>query len=216
FAKGQDKFEIKAAAFEGQFLAANQIDVLATLPTYDEAISPLMSVIPGATSKLARTLAAVRDQKEAAAAYGKRGSYQSLMNSMLAGRHLYTGTRVMPPTNADIINAVSEMCVMQVVEPIKAMEEKLGVTAAAATVAAAGPAAAAAEEQTEFTIVLAEAGDKKVNVIKAVRELTGLGLKEAKAVVDSAPGVVKEGVSKEEAEAAKKALEEAGAKVELK
>ncbi|MDQ7915929.1 50S ribosomal protein L7/L12 [Pseudomonas sp. 102515] len=119
-------------------------------------------------------------------------------------------------TNEDIINAVSEMSVMQVVELIKAMEEKFGVTAAAA--AAAGPAAAAAvvEEQTEFTIMLTEAGDKKVNVIKVVRELTGLGLKEAKAVVDGAPGVVKEGVSKEEAEAAKKSLEEAGAKVELK
>ncbi|PAU56337.1 50S ribosomal protein L7/L12 [Pseudomonas sp. PIC25] len=119
-------------------------------------------------------------------------------------------------TNEDIINAVSEMSVMQIVELIKAMEEKFGVTAAAAV--AAGPAAAApvAEEQTEFTIVLADAGEKKVNVIKVVRELTGLGLKEAKAVVDGAPGVVKEGVSKEEAEAAKKALEEAGAKVELK
>ena len=95
------------------------------------------------------------------------------------------------------------------------MEETFGVTAA---VAAAGPAAAAAvvEEQTEFNVVLVEAGEKKVNVIKAVRELTGLGLKEAKAVVDGAPGVVKEGVSKDEAEAAKKALEEAGAKVELK
>lgn len=120
-------------------------------------------------------------------------------------------------TNEDIINAVSEMSVMQIVELIKAMEEKFGVTAAAAVAAApAGGAAAAAEEQTEFTIFLAEAGDKKVNVIKAVRELTGLGLKEAKAVVDGAPGVVKEGVAKEEAEAAKKALEEAGAKVELK
>ena len=117
-------------------------------------------------------------------------------------------------TNEDIINAVSEMSVMQVVELISAMEEKFGVTAAAAV--AAGPAAAAAEEQTEFTVVLAEAGDKKVNVIKAVRELTGLGLKEAKAVVDGAPGVVKEGVSKDEAEAAKKSLEEAGAAVELK
>lgn len=119
-------------------------------------------------------------------------------------------------TNEDILNAVAEMSVMQVVELIKAFEEKFGVTAAAAV--AAGPAAAAAvvEEQTEFTIVLTEAGDKKVNVIKVVRELTGLGLKEAKAVVDGAPGVVKEGVSKEEAEAAKKTLEEAGAKVELK
>lgn len=120
-------------------------------------------------------------------------------------------------TNEDIINAVSEMSVMQVVELIKAMEEKFGVSAAAAV--AAGPAAggaAAAEEQTEFNVILTEAGEKKVNVIKAVRELTGLGLKEAKAVVDGAPGVVKEGVSKDEAEAAKKVLEEAGAKVELK
>ena len=120
-------------------------------------------------------------------------------------------------TNEDIINAVSEMSVMQVVELIAAMEEKFGVSAAAAVVA--GPAAggaAAAEEQTEFNIVLASAGDKKVNVIKAVRELTGLGLKEAKALVDGAPSTVKEGVSKEEAEAAKKSLEEAGAAVELK
>jgi large subunit ribosomal protein L7/L12 len=119
-------------------------------------------------------------------------------------------------TNEDIINAVSEMSVMQVVELIKAMEEKFGVTAAAAVAAGPAVAAAAAEEQTEFTIMLTEAGDKKVNVIKVVRELTGLGLKEAKAVVDGAPAPVKEGASKEEAEAAKKALEEAGAKVELK
>ena len=120
-------------------------------------------------------------------------------------------------TNEDIINAVSEMSVMQVVELIAAMEEKFGVSAAAAVVA--GPAAggaAAAEEQTEFDVVLTEAGEKKVNVIKAVRELTGLGLKEAKALVDGAPGTIKEGASKEEAEAANKALEEAGAKVELK
>ncbi len=120
-------------------------------------------------------------------------------------------------TNEDIINAVSEMSVMQVVELIKAMEEKFGVSAAAAVVAgAAGGAAEAAEEKTDFNIHLVEAGDKKVNVIKAVREITGLGLKEAKAVVDGAPSIVKEGATKEEAEAAKKALEEAGAKVELK
>jgi large subunit ribosomal protein L7/L12 len=119
-------------------------------------------------------------------------------------------------TNEDIINAVSDMSVMQVVELIKAMEEKFGVTAAAAVAAGPAAAAAVAEEQTEFNVILLEAGEKKVNVIKAVRELTGLGLKEAKAVVDGAPGVVKEGASKDEAEAAKKALEEAGAKVELK
>ncbi|MBA6421588.1 50S ribosomal protein L7/L12 [Pseudomonas neustonica] len=119
-------------------------------------------------------------------------------------------------TNEDIINAVSEMSVMQVVELISAMEEKFGVSAAAAV--AAGPAAgpAAAEEQTEFDVVLLETGEKKVNVIKAVRELTGLGLKEAKALVDGAPGTIKEAASKDEAEAAKKTLEEAGAKVELK
>jgi large subunit ribosomal protein L7/L12 len=118
-------------------------------------------------------------------------------------------------SNEDIIEAIGQKTVLEVVELIKAMEEKFGVSAAAA----AGPAVAAAavvEEQTEFNVVLAEAGDKKVNVIKAVRELTGLGLKEAKAAVDGAPAVVLEGVSKEAAEKAKATLEEAGAKVELK
>ena len=119
-------------------------------------------------------------------------------------------------TNEQIIEAIGQKTVLEVVELIEAMEEKFGVTAAAATVAAAGPAAAAVEEQTEFNVVLADAGEKKVNVIKAVRELTGLGLKEAKEKVDGAPQVVAEGVSKEAAEDAKKKLEEAGAKVELK
>ena len=118
-------------------------------------------------------------------------------------------------TKEDIINAISEMSVKDVVELISAMEEKFGVTAAVAAVAvAAGPAAA--EEQTEFNIVLTSAGEKKVNVIKVVRELTGLGLKEAKDLVDGAPSTVKEGASKAEAEDAKKKLEEAGAAVELK
>lgn len=117
----------------------------------------------------------------------------------------------------DIINAVAEMSVKDVVELIEAMEEKFGVSAAAAVAVAAGDAGAAAgAEQTEFDVVLAAAGDKKVNVIKAVREITGLGLKEAKAAVDGAPSTVKEGVSKEDAEAAKKLLEEAGATVEIK
>ena len=119
-------------------------------------------------------------------------------------------------TNEQIIEAIGQKTVLEVVELIEAMEEKFGVTAAAATVAAAGPAAAAVEEQTEFNVVLAEAGEKKVNVIKAVRELTGLGLKEAKEKVDTAPQVIAEGLSKEAAEDAKKKLEEAGAKVELK
>ncbi|MCU1719290.1 50S ribosomal protein L7/L12 [Pseudomonas sp. 5P_3.1_Bac2] len=119
-------------------------------------------------------------------------------------------------SNEDIIEAIGQKTVLEVVELIKAMEEKFGVSAAAATVAAAGPAAAAAEEQTEFNVILTEAGDKKVNVIKAVRELTGLGLKEAKAAVDGAPATILEGVAKEAADKAKAALEEAGAKVELK
>ncbi len=118
-------------------------------------------------------------------------------------------------TNEQIIEAIGQKTVLEVVELIKAMEETFGVTAA---VAAAGPAAAAAvvEEQTEFNVVLVEAGEKKVNVIKAVRELTGLGLKEAKAVVDGAPAMVLEAVAKDAADKAKAALEEAGAKVELK
>ncbi|MBB3063564.1 MULTISPECIES: 50S ribosomal protein L7/L12 [Microbulbifer] len=119
-------------------------------------------------------------------------------------------------TKEDIINAVAEMSVKDVVELIEAMEEKFGVTAAAAVVA--GPAAgeAAAEEKDEFDVILTSAGEKKVNVIKAVRGITGLGLKEAKALVDGAPAPLKEGVSKDEAEEAKKQLEEAGATVELK
>ena len=119
-------------------------------------------------------------------------------------------------SNEEIIEAISSKTLVEVMELVKAMEEKFGVPAAAGGGAGPAVAAAAAEEQTEFNVMLLEAGEKKVNVIKAVRELTGLGLKEAKAVVDGAPGVVKEGVSKDEAEAAKKALEEAGAKVELK
>ncbi|AOA07998.1 MULTISPECIES: 50S ribosomal protein L7/L12 [Pseudomonas] len=118
-------------------------------------------------------------------------------------------------TNDQIIEAIGEKSVLEIVELIKAMEEKFGVSAAAAS---AGPAAAAAvvEEQTEFNVMLLEAGEKKVNVIKAVRELTGLGLKEAKAVVDGAPAMVLEAVAKEAADKAKATLEEAGAKVELK
>ncbi|WP_111498318.1 MULTISPECIES: 50S ribosomal protein L7/L12 [Marinobacter] len=122
-------------------------------------------------------------------------------------------------SNEDILNAIAEMSVMDVVALVEAMEEKFGVSAAAAVAAApaaAGGEAAAAEEQTEFDVVLTGAGDKKVNVIKAVRELTGLGLKEAKEMVDSAPSTVKEAASKDDAEEAKKKLEEAGAAVELK
>ncbi len=117
----------------------------------------------------------------------------------------------------DILEAISNMSVMEVVELIEAMEDKFGVTAAAA-VAVAAPAAAAeaAEEQTEFDVVLASFGDKKVAVIKAVRSITGLGLKEAKDLVESAPTAVKEAVDKAEAESIKTQLEEAGAQVDVK
>jgi len=119
----------------------------------------------------------------------------------------------------DILEAVGAMSVMDMNDLVKAFEEKFGVSAAAMAVAgpaAGGAGAAAAEEQTEFTVVLSEIGANKVGVIKAVREITGLGLKEAKDLVDGAPKAVKEGVSKADAEAAKKKLEEAGAKADLK
>ncbi|KQB08988.1 50S ribosomal protein L7/L12 [Vibrio mimicus] len=119
-------------------------------------------------------------------------------------------------TNEQILDAIAEMSVMQVVELISAMEEKFGVSAAAAVVAGPAAGGAAAEEQTEFNVILSAAGANKVAVIKAVRGATGLGLKEAKALVDGAPATVKEAVSKEEAEALKKELEEAGATVEVK
>lgn len=122
-------------------------------------------------------------------------------------------------TKEDILEAVGNLTVLELNDLVKAFEEKFGVSAAAMAVAApgaAGGAAAAAEEQTEFTVILAAAGDKKVEVIKVVRAATGLGLKEAKDVVDGAPKPVKEGISKADAEALKKQLEEAGAKVEVK
>ncbi|AJD46982.1 50S ribosomal protein L7/L12 [Isoalcanivorax pacificus W11-5] len=117
----------------------------------------------------------------------------------------------------EILNAIGELSVLELVELISAFEEKFNVSAAAVAVAAApGAAAAAVEEQTEFNVILTGFGDKKVGVIKAVREATGLGLKEAKDLVEGAPAPVKEGVSKDEAEAIKKKIEEAGGTAELK
>ena len=125
----------------------------------------------------------------------------------------------MAVSKAEILDAIAGMTVLDLSELIKEMEEKFGVSAAAAAVAVAAPAAgaaAAAEEQTEFTVILASTGEKKVEVIKVVRAATGLGLKEAKDLVDGAPKPVKEGITKADAEALKKQLEEAGAKVEVK
>ena len=122
-------------------------------------------------------------------------------------------------TKEDVLEFISNLSVLELSELVKEFEEKFGVSAAPVMVAggaAAGGAADAAEEKTEFNVVLVDGGDKKINVIKVVRALTGLGLKEAKDAVEQSPSVIKEGVSKDEAEAAKKELEEAGAKVELK
>jgi large subunit ribosomal protein L7/L12 len=127
-------------------------------------------------------------------------------------------------TPEDFVAALEDWTVLDVVNAVKLMEEKLGITAAAPVAVAAAPAAgapsaggeAAAEEQTEFAVILTGAGDAKINVIKTVRELTGLGLKEAKDLVDSAPKPVKEGVPREEAEAVLKKLQEAGAQAEIK
>tara|TARA_Y100000994_G_scaffold16038_1_gene12149 strand:- start:1722 stop:2108 length:387 start_codon:yes stop_codon:yes gene_type:complete len=125
-------------------------------------------------------------------------------------------------SNEEILNAIAEKSVMDIVELISAMEEKFGVSAQAAVAVAAAPSAGAdsgeqqAEEKTEFDLVLSSIGDKKVNVIKAVRAITGLGLKEAKDMVDGAPSTIKEAVAKDEAEELKKQLEEAGATAELK
>jgi large subunit ribosomal protein L7/L12 len=122
-------------------------------------------------------------------------------------------------SNEDILSAIADMSVMDVVELVSAMEEKFGVSAAAvaaAPVAAAADSAAAVEEKTEFNVMLTSFGDKKVAVIKAVRTITGLGLKEAKDLVESAPAAIKEGASKAEADEIQKQLEEAGASVELK
>ena len=126
----------------------------------------------------------------------------------------------MAVSKAEILDAIASMSVLELSELIKEMEEKFGVSAAAAVAVAApaagGEAAAAAEEKTEFDVILAAAGDKKVEVIKVVRAATGLGLKEAKDMVDGAPKAIKEGVAKDEAEGLKKQLEDAGAKVEIK
>ena len=124
----------------------------------------------------------------------------------------------MAVSKEEILNAISEMSVMDIVELIKSMEDKFGVSAAAVAVAApaGGSASAAVEEKTEFTVVLAKAGDNKINVIKVVREITGLGLKEAKDLVEGAPKPVKESIPKAQADELKKKLEDAGATVEIK
>ena len=134
--------------------------------------------------------------------------------------NLYLRYKMADITKDQVVDFIANMSVLEMSELVKEMEEKFGVSAAAAAVAApaagGGESEAAAEEKTEFDVILTSFGDKKINVIKEVRSITGLGLKEAKEAVESAPKAIKEGVSKEEAEEVKKKLEEAGASVEIK
>ena len=217
FAKANDKFVIKAGAMPNQVMDAKGVQALASMPSREELLAKLLGTMQAPIAKFVRTLnevptgfvrglAAVRDQKQAA-----YFNYPTL-----------SGVTQMALSKAEILDAIAAMSVLDLSELIKEMEEKFGVSAAAAVAVAAAPAAgggagaAAAEEKTEFDVILTGDGGKKVNVIKAVRELTSLGLKEAKDLVDGAPKPIKEGVSKADADAALKKLEEAGAKAEIK
>src|SRR5690606_21685641 len=228
FAKTNEKLVIKGGALPNSLLTQDGVKALATMPSRDELLSKLMGTMQAPVTHFVRTLnevpttfarglAAVRDQK--AAAYAALSDFVEPSDNQRWYLSIY-GVLNMALSKAEILDAIASMTVLELSELIKEMEEKFGVSAAAAAVAvaapAAGGAAAAAEEQTEFTVVLAEVGANKVSVIKAVREITGLGLKEAKDLVDGAPKPVKEGLAKADAEAAQKKLEEAGAKVELK
>ena len=192
FAKKNDKLVVKGGAMPNNVLDIAGVEQLATMPSREELLAKLMATMNEPIAKFVRTLNEVP----------ARWSHKMAL------------------TKEEILDAIASMTVLEVSELIKMMEEKFGVSAAAAAVAvaapAAGGAAAAAEEKTEFDVVLAEVGSNKIAVIKAVRELTGLGLKEAKDMVEGAPKAVKEGLPKADAEEAKKKLEAAGAKVELK
>jgi large subunit ribosomal protein L7/L12 len=189
--------------------------VLATLPTRDEAISQLMSVIQGAPANWLVLWRHFATRKKLLQPKAER-----LLSAFIVyfdgrvGCHPNTGIIVMSLTNEQIIEAIGEKSVLEIVELIKAMEESSAFPLLLLPLAQL--LLLLLLKQTEFNVMLVEAGEKKVNVIKAVRELTGLGLKEAKAVVDGAPAMVLEAVSKDAADKAKEALEEAGAKVELK
>ena len=222
FAKANEQFVIRGGAMANSVMSAKEVAALALLPSRDELLAKLMGTMQAPVAKLVRTmnevpakfvrtLAAVRDSKEQAPRRSQTPQHSGTLN-----------IQELKMERAQILEAISGMTVLELSQLIKDMEEKFCVSAAAA-VAVAAPAgggaaggAAAAEEKTEFTVTLTAIGDNKVNVIKAVRELTGLGLKEAKDLVDGAPKPVKEGVSKADADAMAKKLTDAGAKVEIK
>lgn len=193
--------EFKAGVVEGAFYDKTGIETIANIPSRDELIAKFMGSIQSPVSAFVRTLQAVADAKQ--------NNFKSKIKNNNKRRIIMDKDK--------IIEAIKGMTVLELNELVKACEEEFGVSAAA-PVAVAGAAAGgeAGGEQTDFNVVLAEVGGEKIKVIKVVREITGLGLKEAKALVDGAPGVLKEGVEKAEAEAMKTQLEEVGAKVELK
>ena len=204
FAKTNKAFELKAAAFDGKIYQGADVSIIANLPNQEKALTMLASVLQAPVSKLGRLLTALQEKKESEAA-------QSYLHTI----QYPFGVILMALTNEQILDAVAELKVIELVDLIKAFEERFNVSAAAVAVAA-GPAAAVAEEQTEFNVELTSFGANKVAVIKAVREATGLGLKEAKDLVEGAPSLLKEGVSKEEADELKKKLDETGATITVK
>ena len=223
FAKGNDKFVITGGAMPGQMMSAKEIAALAALPSRDELMAKLMGTMQAPIAKFVRThergAGEVRPRARRRSRRRSTGDLNTRLRIPISTR--YVQEHDMPLFQTEILDKISSMTVLELSELIKAMEDKFGVSAAAA-VAVAAPAAAVRprppppKSRPSSRVMLTAIGDNKVNVIKAVRELTGLGLKEAKDLVDGAPKPVKEGIAKADAEAAKKKLEDAGAKAEIK
>ena len=221
FAKTHDKFEIVGGAMGDTVLDVNGIKALAALPSLDELRATIVGLIQAPATKIARTI----NEPGAQLCTGlRRLRGPGCVRTSLSSTHDNWGEC---PTKeyqmadiAKLVDQLSELTVLEAADLAKALEEKWGVSAAAAVAAApaagGGAAAPAAEEKTEFDVILTGDGGKKINVIKEVRAITGLGLGEAKALVEGAPKAVKEGVNKDEAEKIKKQIEEAGGTVELK
>ncbi len=209
--KRDDKIRIMAGVLEGKLLPASQLLAVASLPSRQVLLATLLSAMQGPVRGLVFALS---------------GLLRGLVGVIIAIQDKKKGEGDMPTTEGkvsqeELIHAIERMSVLELSELVKGLETRFGVTAAAPVAVAAGPtaggAAAAAEEKTAFDVILASAAaDKKIQVIKVVRELTSLGLKEAKDLVEGAPKPVKTGVTKEEAETMKKKLEESGAKIEVK
>ena len=224
FAKSNDKLIVKAGAYAGKALDANGVKALAAIPSKEVLLAQLLGLMQSPISRLARVLAALAEKRGDGARRPKpRPQPKPPRPQPDPIESTQPSIRIEEPQMAfdkdAFLTALDSMSVMELNDLVKAIEEKFGVSAAAMAAPAAGgggAAAAAVEEKTEFNVMLLEVGANKVSVIKAVRELTGLGLKEAKDLVDGAPKPVKEGIAKADAEAAKKKLEEAGAKAELK